>query len=198
MADDRDLQKRVQTVGSLVHDLETIADPVSRAAVKELVQLLIDLQGAGFERVLEIIYKSNGTGAQLIDELGEDSLIGSLLVLHGIHPDDVQTRVEKKLKQIDSRLHKMGAQATLVSSVEGMIRIRVSLQGHVCGSTSKNVRSTVEEAIYEAAPDLSSLVLEGLEEPGASGFVGIEQLTTPVAPVDSPRVHAAVLNDGMD
>jgi hypothetical protein len=35
----------------------------------------------------------------------------------------------------------------------------------------------VEAAIYEAAPDLVELVIEGLEEPGAaSGFVPLEKL----------------------
>jgi len=198
VADDKDFQKRVQRIGGLVHDLETIADPASRAAAKELVQLLIDLQGAGFERVLDIIYKSAGAAEQLIDELAEDSLVGSLLVLHGIHPDDLQTRVQKKLKQIDSRLHKMGAQAALVSAAEGNVRVHVTVQGHVCGSTAKNVRSTLEEAIYEAAPDLNSLVVEGMEEPSASGFVGIEQLTTPSGPASAPPVHTSVLNNGMD
>ncbi len=198
MADDKDFQKRVQRIGGLVRDLETIADPASRAAAKELVQLLIDLQGAGFERVLEIIYKSAGSAEQLIDELAEDSLVGGLLVLHGIHPDDLQTRVQKKLKQIDSRLHKMGAQAVLVSAAEGNVRVHVTVQGHVCGSTAKNVRSTLEEAIYEAAPDLNSIVVEGMEEPSASGFVGIEQLTTPSGPVSSPPIHTSVLNNGMD
>ncbi len=39
------------------------------------------------------------------------------------------------------------------------------VEGHACGSTSRTVQATVEEAIYEAAPDLTSLVVEGLEEP---------------------------------
>ena len=54
--------------------------------------------------------------------------------------------------------------------------MRVSIEGHVCGSTTQNVKAAVEEAIYEAAPDLTSLVVEGLEEPAASGFVAMDAL----------------------
>ena len=95
--------------------------------------------------------------------------MSSLLVLYGLHPDDLQTRVERKMEQIGSKLHKMGAEAKLVSVNGGDVRLRVRLDGHghevSCGSTSRTVQSTVEEAVYEAAPDLTLLMVEGLEEP---------------------------------
>jgi len=51
VTDDKDFQNRVQKIGQLVHDLETVADPAARSATKELVQLLMDMHGAGLERV---------------------------------------------------------------------------------------------------------------------------------------------------
>ena len=115
MGDEKDFQQRVQKIGGLVHDLETIADPASRAAAKELVQLLMDLHGAGLERILDIVFESGDAGAKIIDELGQDPLVSSLLVLYGLHPDELQTRVERKIEQIGSKLHKMGAEVKLVS-----------------------------------------------------------------------------------
>jgi hypothetical protein len=50
------------------------------------------------------------------------------------------------------------------------------MESHSCGSTSQTIQVTVEEAIYEAAPDLTSLVVEGLEEPADSGFISVEKL----------------------
>ncbi len=176
MADDRDLQKSAQRIGSLVHDLETIADPAARARSKELVQLLLDLHGAGLERMLDIVFRSGEPGLKVIDEFDQDPLVSSLLVLYGIHPEDLQTRVERKITQIRSKLHKMGADAQLVSVNEGEVRLRVTIDGHGCGSTKRTVQSTLEESLYEAAPDLTSLIVEGLEEPAASGFVAVEML----------------------
>jgi Fe-S cluster biogenesis protein NfuA len=176
VVDEKDFQQRVQKIGGLVNDLETIADPASRAGAKELVQLLMDLHGTGLERILEIVFQSADGGARVIDELGGDPLVSSLLILYGLHPDELPTRVERKVKEIGSKLHKMGAAAQVVSVNGGEVRLRLTLEGHTCGSTSRTVQATVEEAIYEAAPDLTSLVIEGLEEPIASGFVGVEQL----------------------
>lgn len=176
MAGEHGFQKRIQNIGELVHQLDTMADPAARSAAKELVQLLMDLHGTGLERILEIVFRSGEQGTKIIDDLGEDPLVSSLLILYGIHPDDLQTRVERKLKQISSSLHKMGAEAQLISVNGGDVRVRASLSGHTCGSTASAARATVEEAIYEAAPDLTSLIVEGLEQPAASGFVGLEKL----------------------
>jgi len=174
--DEEDFQQRVQKIGGLVHDLETIADPAVRAAAKELVQLLMDMHGTGLERVLEIVFESGESGSRIIDDLGQDPSISSLLVLYGLHPDELQTRVERRLGQIASKLHKMGAEAKLASVNGGDVRVRVRVDGHACGSTSRTVRAAVEEAMYDAAPDMTSLVVEGLDEPADSGFIAIEKL----------------------
>lgn len=176
MLDEKDFQQRLQKVSRLVHDLETVADPAARAASKELVQLLMDLHGAGLERMLEIIFTSGETGAPLIDALGQDPLVRSLLILYGLHPDDLETRVERKLEQVRSRLRKMGAEVVLVSMNDGKVHLRVRVEGHACGSTARTAQEVVEEAMYEAAPDMTSLVVEGAEELTGSGFVAVEKL----------------------
>ena len=76
MIDEKDFQQRVQKIGGLVHELETIADPASRTSAKELVQLLMELHGMGLERILGIVFQSGDAGARIIDDLGGDRQIG--------------------------------------------------------------------------------------------------------------------------
>lgn len=176
MDDDKDFRVGMQKIGELVRKLDTIADPAARAGAKELVQLLMDLHGKGLERILDIVFQSRTPGQPIIDELGQDALVSSLLILYGLHPEDLQTRVEQKLRSISSKIHKMGAAATLVGADEGNIRVQIHVESHSCGSTSRTVQTIVEEAIFEAAPDLKSLVVEGAEEPAVSGFIAVEKL----------------------
>ncbi len=199
MADNTDFQKRVQRIGALVQELETIADPAARASAKGLLQSLMDLHGTGLERILQIVFDSGDGGARVIDLLGEDPLVSSLLVLYGLHPDVIEVRVQRKLKQIASKLHKMGASAALVSVNGGDIRLRVSVEGHACGSTKGTARTLVEEAMYEAAPDLTSLTVEGLEEQPASGFVAVGKLLGTM-PSPAPVIDRAIAihSEGMD
>lgn len=194
MVNEKEFPQRVQKIGELVHDLETIADPASRAAAKELVQLLMDLHGTGLERILEIVFQSGDQGSRVIDDLGQDPLVSSLLILYGLHPEEFQTRVERKLEQVRSKLHKMGAEAKLISVNGNDVRLRVAVDSHACGSTSRTIQTTVEEAVYEAAPDLTSLTVEGLEEPNPSGFVAVERLLG----TSSPLQPLALRSEGMD
>jgi hypothetical protein len=193
VTEDKDFQKRVQRIGGLVHELDAIVDPAASSACKALVQSLMELHGQALERMLDVVFQSANAGTPLIDELGQDPLVSSLLILYGLHPEDLQTRVQRKIEQLGSKLSKMGAAARLVSVNGGDLRLHASVEGHGCGSTAKTVRAMLEEATYEAAPDLISLVIEGLEEPAASGFVGLEKLMG-----SSAAQPAQLRSEGMD
>lgn len=176
MADDKAFRERVQRIGGLVQEIEAIADPAVRATTKELVQSLMDLHGAALERAMEIVSEGGEPGMHLIDELGADSMVSSVLVLYGLHPEQLETRVLKAVEWLKPQLRKQGCEIEVLALEEGSIRLRVQTGEHACGSTAKTVQATVEGAIYDAAPDLTSLVIEGLEEKPASGFVALDQL----------------------
>ena len=198
MSDEKQFQQRLQQIGQRVQELEAIGDPAVRTAAKDLVQLLMEMHGSGLERMLEIIFQSGDAGARMIDELGEDPMVSGLLILYGLHPEDLQTRVERRLGQIRSRLFKMGAEAELIAVDESKVRVRVKIEGHTCGSTSQNVKVLVEEAVYEAAPDLTSLAIEGVEEPSPSGFVAIGSLVDAASSSATPGAHASQSGEGMN
>jgi Fe-S cluster biogenesis protein NfuA len=178
VADDKEFRKRVQQIGALVQQIETIADPAVRATTRELVQLLMELHGTGLERMMEITFQEGDAGGRIIDDLGRDPLVSSLLVLYGLHPEEIASRVSQAVDRIRPSLRKQGCEVELLSANDGNIRVRVALGAHTCGSTTETVRSTVEEAIYDAAPDVTSLIVEGLDGQPATGFVALEKLTS--------------------
>lgn len=176
MTNEAEFQQRIQHIGEGLRQLEAVADPALRAAAKEVVQLLMDLHGAVLERLLDMTFESGDGGKRLIDEFGRDPLLSSVLVLYGLHPDGLQTRVERKLKELSSRLFKMGTEITAIAITGNDVRIRARLNGHTCGSTAASVQAVIEEAAYDAAPDLSSLVVEGLSDQPSAGFVALDAL----------------------
>ena len=176
MTDDQDFRCRMEQIGDLVQKMEGIADPAVRAAAKELVARLMELHGTGLERMLEITFGAGESAMGIIDAFGRDPLVGSLLILYGLHPEALETRVIKAVERIRPRLRKQGSEIELVSVEEGVVRIRVEETVHTCGSTTKTVRSTIEEAIYDAAPDITSLLIDGPEAKASSGFVAVEKL----------------------
>src|SRR5579863_4863269 len=184
MADNKDFHIKVQRIGELVGELENIADPEARASAKALVQLLLDLHGAGLERVLEIVVKNDESGQRTIDDFGRDPLVSSLLVLYGLHPLDVESRVAQAVEQLRPQVRRGGGELDLLGIEAGVVRLQVQVTGHVCASTGKTLKKLVEDALYEAAPDMNRLIIEGLEEPaGSSGFVPLGQLGGVIAAV---------------
>jgi Fe-S cluster biogenesis protein NfuA len=184
MADDKDFQLKVQRIGELVGELENIADPEARASTKALVQLLLDLHGAGLERVMEIVAKNDESRQPTIDDLGRDPLVSSLLVLYGLHPLDVESRVAQAVERVRPQVRKGGGELDLLGIEAGVIRLQIQVTGHGCGSTGKTLKKLVEDVLYEAAPDMNRLIIEGLEEPaGSSGFVPLGKLGGVIAAV---------------
>jgi Fe-S cluster biogenesis protein NfuA len=174
--DDKDFQLKVQRIGALVQDLEQIADPESRASAKALVQLLLDLHAVGLERALELVAGNGEAGQRIIDDLGRDPLVSSLLVLYGLHPLDMESRALRAVEKIQPRVRKGGGELEILSLEAGVVRLHLRVTGHACGSTGKTLKAMVEEALYEAAPDMNSLLIEGLEEESRSGFIPLDKL----------------------
>jgi Fe-S cluster biogenesis protein NfuA len=190
MANEKDFQQRVQRIGALVQEIEAIADPVVRASTTQLVQLIMEFHGVALDRTLEILAETGEPGLKVIDQLGRDPVTSSMLVLYGLHPDSLEERVGKAVGRLESKLRKDGAQLALLGVEDGVVRVQVTPGEHACGSTSKALQATVEDAIYEAAPDIASLTVEGLEGKPASGFVSLSKLAEST-PVSSATVHPA-------
>ncbi|MGB9286985.1 MAG: NifU family protein [Candidatus Sulfotelmatobacter sp.] len=177
MPDDKDFQAKIQHIGDLVRTLEDIPDAESRTSAKTLVQLILDLHATGLERAMEIVAKTGDAGLRTIDDLGRDPLVSSLLVLYGLHPLDFESRVEQAVEKIRPQVRKGGGELELISLDGNVVRLKLQLSGHACGSTTKTLQALVERALYEAAPDMHSLSIEGLEdEAGSSGFVPLDKL----------------------
>src|SRR5665213_3088802 len=169
-----DFQQRLKSIETLLGKIEAGADPHLRTSVQELVQLVMDLHGAGLERMLELIRAPGDGGEILVDKLGRDDLVASLLVLYGLHPLNLEARVIQAIEKAGSRLRSHDAAVELLAMEGGAVRLRLRANGHGCGSNAQSLKELVEDAIYQAAPDLNSLVIEGAEK--KSGFVSLEML----------------------
>jgi Fe-S cluster biogenesis protein NfuA/nitrite reductase/ring-hydroxylating ferredoxin subunit len=167
-------------IEELIAKIETISNPSARAQVQELIQLLMDLHGAGLSRILEVIW---GTGEDktrrlIIDELGGDPAVRPLLLLYNLHPVDLQTRVIHALEKVRPYLRSHGGNVELLAiSENGDVELRLEGSCHGCPSSAMTLKLAIEEAIYEAAPDIQSLSVQGVvEQKRPAGFVPVETL----------------------
>lgn len=149
----------IQDVDATVRRIEALADAQPESA--ELVQLLMQLYGEGLSRMLAVVRDAGG--APILERLAEDKLVASLLLLHGLHPLDAETRLRQALKRLDRRLE---AQRLVLAEVrDGVALIRVEHNGG--GSPPSDLAGLIERVAMEAAPDLEAIEIEGAPAGGA-------------------------------
>lgn len=179
MPKSNEIQNRLKSIENLVHKIEQGKDPALQATAKELVQLLMEFHGEGIQRMLEILHDSPNSDPSIIDALGRDDLVRALLLLYGLHPDSLESRVVQALEKTRPYLKSHGGNVTLVGMEEsGAVTLRLEGNCHGCPSSSATLKLAVEEAIYEAAPDVTAINVQGSiqEKPPAGGFVPIANL----------------------
>lgn len=169
-ASKKEFQQRLGRVEELIGALEAAPDPTMREQARELIQTLLDLHGTGLERVLSMVYDSGTGGSAMIDELSRDELVSGLLLLHGLHPLDLETRVRNAIEEVKPRLGLHGGSVDLLGvTPEGRVQLKLQGNCHECPSSRLTLRFSIEEALYAAAPDLTGLDVEGLPEEHPTG-----------------------------
>ena len=147
--------------------------PVARERAEELVRLVTDLYGAGLERLLELLHESGHLADELLDRLARDDLVASLLLVHGLHPYDVETRVGQALDSVRPYLGSHGGDVELLGvHTDGTVRLRLLGSCDGCPSSSVTLTLAVETAIEAAAPEVTAIEVETpTADPVTSGSV---------------------------
>jgi Fe-S cluster biogenesis protein NfuA len=176
--EDQAFHERLEQLDGLIQAIDTCADPAMRARAREAIQTLMELHGAGLERILEIVAGGDAPASAIIDRFARDDLVGSLLLLYGLHPLDLDTRVRQALDQARPYLQSHGGNVELLGiTSDGVVQLRLEGSCHGCPSSALTLRQTIEEQVYAAAPDVSAIEVEGLVEQPArlpQGFIPLE------------------------
>ncbi len=140
------IEARLRRLDELIGDLGRITDPVAREHVRELFETLLDSHSVALARVIARLARAPG-GAAALAELSGDPQVRPILLLHGLHPDDLHTRLRE-------------AVAALREEGIGIALGRVGNRSATVWIDEDGSRDQVEAALYEAAPDLEGIVFD--------------------------------------
>jgi len=163
LIDDQGLQERVARMETLLGEIETLPDQNARSKAAEVVGVLLDLYGEGLARMMEVVAEGEER-ERTFDAFAEDELISHLLLLHGLHPLDLETRVIMALEEVRPYLRSHGGNVKLLGVKEGVARLRMQGSCSGCPSSTVTLRLAIEEAIQKSAPDLEGIEAEGVAE----------------------------------
>ena len=166
LLEDRELTERAARIEALLDEIDSLPDPAVRGKVADVVQGLLALYGEGLRRMLAIVEQDGRTaGAHLLEAFARDELIAHLLLLHDLHPVDVETQVARALEEVRPYLQSHGGNVELLGVNGDVARLRLQGSCQGCPSSIMTLKLAIEEAIRKGAPDLEGIEAEGLAEP---------------------------------
>lgn len=181
----------LRTIGDLIErrldELRAVADPRVYDRAEELLRLVTELYGAGLARVVDVVSEA---APAVIHQLVDDELIASLLIVHGLHPDDVRSRIERSLAGVRPFLAQHGGDVQLldIDADAGAVLLQLLGSCDGCPSSAVTLQSAVERAILEAAPEIVIIDVVPPTEPAAASTT--PQPAIPVALVAKPSYDA--------
>jgi Fe-S cluster biogenesis protein NfuA/nitrite reductase/ring-hydroxylating ferredoxin subunit len=148
-------QALVDQVQELTERLDQIGDPSSRDLADRLAAAIVQLYGDALARILEV------GGDELRERLAADDVVGGLLLVHGLHPVDLETRVREALDTVRPYLESHGGDIELLGIEDGVARLRLRGSCDGCAASAATLEAAVEGALRDAAPDLAGMDVEG-------------------------------------
>jgi Fe-S cluster biogenesis protein NfuA/nitrite reductase/ring-hydroxylating ferredoxin subunit len=164
LLDDQGLQERVARMETLLGEIEALEDPAARSKAAEVVGVLLDLYGEGLARMMEVVAEGEER-EETFEAFAGDDLVAHLLLLHGLHPLDLETRVIGALDEVRPYLQSHGGNVELIGIESNVARLRLEGSCDGCPSSTMTLKLAIEEAIQKAAPDLEGIEAEGVAEP---------------------------------
>jgi hypothetical protein len=165
----------------LLARFETLGDPAARAAAQELVQVVINLHGQGLSDLLAIVQDAGSQPADtLIVRFTANPAVRGMLLLHGLHPEDLATRASKAVERLRPHLGVRGVRADLIGVEDDVVRVRVTASGQKNQRPSAiELQREIENTLLEMTPDAADLIIEGLEEAGGASevYVALSAIT---------------------
>jgi Fe-S cluster biogenesis protein NfuA/nitrite reductase/ring-hydroxylating ferredoxin subunit len=164
-----------ERIDSLLSALGT-AGPVAQQRGEDLVALVTNIYGAGLERLLEVLADTGRLDTVALDALAADELVSGLLLVHGLHPYDVTTRVAAALDSVRPYLGSHGGDVELLGIDDaGVVTLRFLGTCDNCPSSTVTLQLAVEGAIQAAAPEVTAIEIEAPPR-SAPGLISIESL----------------------
>jgi len=176
MIDEQHARKHAEQMEQIINDVETITDPSLREKVATLVQSLLSFHANAIQRFMQLVATERGGADPLLEKIASDPLTGSLLLLYGVHPASLEIRVKQAIDRLGSSSQLNGAVIELVELADNVVRLRLTQTTRACHSSPQLLRTAIEEALYEAAPDLDEVQFVADVQHASIGFVPLESV----------------------
>jgi Fe-S cluster biogenesis protein NfuA len=156
------LNGHAEGLPGLIRQIESLPDARARGLLHECLQSVLAMHGDGLARILQLVKNSGAAGREVSDALQRDKLVRSLLLIHGLHPVPLETRLREALEKVRPYMQSHGGNVELLQLENERARLRLEGTCKSCPSSSVTLELAVRQAVEEACPDLLGFEVEGV------------------------------------
>jgi Fe-S cluster biogenesis protein NfuA len=147
----RQLAQRLQ---ELIDQIQRQPNPAAKVLLQDCLQSLLAFYGDGLSRVLEHLQKAGPEGEKILERLLKDGTVSGLLLIHGLHPVPLETRLTRALDSVRPYMQSHGGNIELLGLENEIARVRLQGTCKTCRSSAVTLELAVRRAVEEACPDL--------------------------------------------
>jgi phenylpyruvate tautomerase PptA (4-oxalocrotonate tautomerase family) len=124
-------EQLIARVQELTGRLEDLDDGACRELAEELTGAVVQMYGAGLERIVELIEDD-----ETRDRLASDELVAGLLMIHDLYPVPLEERVAQALDTVRPYMESHGGNVDLLGIEDGVAKLRLEGSCKSCRASS--------------------------------------------------------------
>ena len=131
---DEEVRARLVRLEETLELIEKTPGPAGELALSAVAELA-HIYGEALARAVD--HAAAAQQPELLDALVRDELIDHLMVLHEIHPEPLEPRVERAIAQLRPAIEERGGRITLRGIEHDVATVELTIEG--CGSTAQGM-----------------------------------------------------------
>jgi Fe-S cluster biogenesis protein NfuA/nitrite reductase/ring-hydroxylating ferredoxin subunit len=151
-------------IQQLLEQIEALPVASTRELIHQFMEATLAFYGQGLGRILQVVSESGPDFQKVYQSLIDDKVVRGLLLIHDLHPADLQTRLREALDHVRPYLQSHGGNVELISLTGQTARLRLQGTCKSCASSAVTLELAIRQAIEEACPDLAGFEVEGVAE----------------------------------
>src|SRR5580692_12528596 len=107
----------------LLEQIEALPSPSTRELIHEFMEATLAFYGQGLSRILQVVSQSGPEGQKVYQQLASDKVVRGLLLIHDLHPEDLESRLRNALDQVRPYLQSHGGNVELIGLTDQADRL---------------------------------------------------------------------------
>src|SRR5258708_10998089 len=103
-----DINLQGERIQRLIERIETLPYPAAKELIQECMEAVLAFYGQGLTRILQVVNEADAESQKVYRKLIHDDVIKGFLLIHDLHPLDVEARLGEALEKVRPYLKSHG------------------------------------------------------------------------------------------